>query len=116
MFITTKFYPAHRDPVAEIEQSLQRLGVDHVDLYIIHWPQGGPTWAWPGMEQALQNGYARSIVRNRSICTTQFRGINRRTARSTAARVRTVGSSSSRCRRAGLPQPFRQSQAPLFIC
>ena len=61
VFITTKFYPARRDPVAEIEQSLQRLGIDHVDLYIIHWPQGGPTWAWPAMERARELGHTRSI-------------------------------------------------------
>jgi diketogulonate reductase-like aldo/keto reductase len=61
VFITTKFYPARRDPAAEAEQSLRRLGVDHVDLYIIHWPQGGPVWAWPGMERARELGYARSI-------------------------------------------------------
>ena len=61
VFITTKFYPARKDPVAEIEKSLKRLGVDEVDLYIIHWPQGGPTWAWPGMERARELGYARSI-------------------------------------------------------
>lgn len=61
IFVTTKFYPARTDPVAEIERSLKRLGLDYVDLYIIHWPQGGPTWAWPGMEQAKAAGYARSI-------------------------------------------------------
>jgi diketogulonate reductase-like aldo/keto reductase len=61
IFITTKFYPAHEDPAAEAARSLERLGVDHVDLYIIHWPQGGPTWAWPGMERAKELGYARSI-------------------------------------------------------
>jgi diketogulonate reductase-like aldo/keto reductase len=61
VFITTKFYPERKDPVAEIEKSLERLGVDHVDLYIIHWPKGGPTWAWPGMERARELGYARSI-------------------------------------------------------
>jgi 2,5-diketo-D-gluconate reductase A len=61
VFITTKFYPARRDPVAEAERSLERLGVDHVDLYIVHWPQGGPTRAWPGMERARGLGYARSI-------------------------------------------------------
>lgn len=67
VFITTKFYPGGRvfgrrpEPAVEIEQSLRRLDVDHVDLYIIHWPQGGPTWAWPGMERAHQRGYARSI-------------------------------------------------------
>jgi diketogulonate reductase-like aldo/keto reductase len=61
VFITTKFYPARKDPEAEAQRSLERLGVDQIDLYIIHWPQGGPTWAWPGMERAHQRGYARSI-------------------------------------------------------
>jgi diketogulonate reductase-like aldo/keto reductase len=61
VFITTKFHPARKDPAFEAEKSLKRLGVDEVDLYIIHWPQGGPTWAWPGMERARELGYARSI-------------------------------------------------------
>ena len=62
VFITTKFYPRRRaDPAVEAERSLRRLGVDQVDLYIIHWPEGGPTWAWPGMEKARELGYTRSI-------------------------------------------------------
>jgi diketogulonate reductase-like aldo/keto reductase len=61
VFVTTKFFPANRDPVAAVEQSLTRLGVDYVDLYLIHWPEGGPTWAWPGMERARELGRARSI-------------------------------------------------------
>jgi diketogulonate reductase-like aldo/keto reductase len=61
VFITTKFYPARDDAEAEAQRSLERLGVEHVDLYIIHWPQGGPTWAWDGMQRAREKGYARSI-------------------------------------------------------
>jgi diketogulonate reductase-like aldo/keto reductase len=61
VFITTKFYPGRNDPAAEASQSLRRLGVDRVDLYLVHWPQGGPAWAWPGMEQARELGYARSV-------------------------------------------------------
>jgi diketogulonate reductase-like aldo/keto reductase len=62
VFLTTKFLPEQRsDPVAAAEQSLRRLGVDQLDLYLIHWPAGGPSWAWPGMEQARELGLARSI-------------------------------------------------------
>jgi diketogulonate reductase-like aldo/keto reductase len=61
IFVTTKFHPRRDDPVAEAERSLERLGLEHVDLYIVHWPGGGPTWAWPGMERAREAGYARSI-------------------------------------------------------
>jgi 2,5-diketo-D-gluconate reductase A len=61
IFITTKFYPRNQDPVAAAEHSLERLGVEQIDLYIIHWPEGGPTWAWPGMEEAQRRGYAHSI-------------------------------------------------------
>ena len=68
VFITTKFFPRHQDPAAEAERSLERLGVEFVDLYIIHWPEGGPTWAWDGMQRARENGHARSIgVSNFSI-------------------------------------------------
>jgi diketogulonate reductase-like aldo/keto reductase len=61
IFLTTKFYPARTDPEAEAQRSLERLGVDQVDLYIVHWPQGGPTRAWDGMQRAHERGYARSI-------------------------------------------------------
>jgi diketogulonate reductase-like aldo/keto reductase len=71
VFITTKFYPGSDDPEAEAERSLERLGVDAVDLYIIHWPQGGPTWAWDGMQRAHARGYARSIgISNFSLAET----------------------------------------------
>jgi diketogulonate reductase-like aldo/keto reductase len=61
VFLTTKFFPGGKDPEAEAQRSLERLGVDQLDLYIVHWPQNGPSWAWPGMERAHERGYARSI-------------------------------------------------------
>jgi 2,5-diketo-D-gluconate reductase A len=61
VFVTTKFHPGRADPVAEAEQSLRRLGLDQVDLYLVHWPSRGPLRAWPGMEKARERGLARSI-------------------------------------------------------
>ena len=61
VFITTKFNPSRKDPVAEAERSLQRLATDYIDLYLVHWPQASATRAWPGMQRARELGYARSI-------------------------------------------------------
>ena len=61
VFITTKFHPHSRDPLREIAYSVDQLGIDYGDLYLVHWPAGGPTRAWPGMEHARARSYTRSI-------------------------------------------------------
>jgi diketogulonate reductase-like aldo/keto reductase len=61
VFITTKFHPGRRDPLRESAHSIEQLEVDYVDLYLVHWPGGGATWAWPGMEAARARSYARAI-------------------------------------------------------
>jgi diketogulonate reductase-like aldo/keto reductase len=68
VFITTKFHPARKDAEEEAKRSLERLGVEQIDLYIVHWPQGGPTRAWDGMQRSRERGHARSIgVSNYSV-------------------------------------------------
>ena len=61
LFITTKFQPDRRDPLRESARSIEQLGVDYVDLYLVHWPVGGATTAWPGMEAARARSYAGAI-------------------------------------------------------
>lgn len=39
IFVTTKLWGTqHRDPTSALNQSLERLGLEYVDLYLIHWP------------------------------------------------------------------------------
>ncbi|KAH3672333.1 hypothetical protein WICMUC_004304 [Wickerhamomyces mucosus] len=39
LFVTTKLWGTqHKDPAKALELSLKRLGLDYVDLYLIHWP------------------------------------------------------------------------------
>ena len=66
VFITTKFHPGRKDPEAEAQRSLERLGVDHVDLYIIHWPAGRAD-VGVGRHAARAGGRA---TRARSACRT----------------------------------------------
>ena len=69
VFVTTKFRPRRSekvlprrgDPVAQAELSLRRLGVEQLDLYLIHWPQGDVARMWAGLERARELGLTRSI-------------------------------------------------------
>ncbi|CAH00607.1 uncharacterized protein KLLA0_D10109g [Kluyveromyces lactis] len=48
IFVTTKLWNTQqRDPASALDESLERLGLDYVDLFLIHWPVplkpvGGP--------------------------------------------------------------------------
>ena len=65
LFITTKVWNnAQRigDISGAFERSLDRLGLDYVDLYLIHWPVPGCyTATWKELESLRESGRARSI-------------------------------------------------------
>jgi 2,5-diketo-D-gluconate reductase A len=65
LFITTKLWnDRHGDAVAAAQESLDRLGLDYVDLYLIHWPapaNGRYVEAWEGLEEVRAKGLSRSI-------------------------------------------------------
>lgn len=44
-----------------IETSLRKLGLDYMDLYLIHQPYGDVPGAWKAMEEAKAEGQIRSI-------------------------------------------------------
>jgi 2,5-diketo-D-gluconate reductase A len=53
--------PGEANAKAAFERSLERLGLDHVDLYLIHQPLGDYYSFWRAMEQLHADGVARAI-------------------------------------------------------
>ena len=52
------------DAIASTKESLQRLGLDHLDLHLIHWPnpsQGRYAEAWRALVDLQREGLVRSI-------------------------------------------------------
>jgi diketogulonate reductase-like aldo/keto reductase len=63
VFITTKLPPNRAgDERATLEQSLEALGIDHVDMWLIHWPLNGPgTRTWKAFAALAEEGLTRTI-------------------------------------------------------
>ena len=64
VFLTTKLW---NDDIRSgrakeaFEESLDRLGTDYVDLYLIHWPAQGWQQAWQDMEELYRQRRVRAI-------------------------------------------------------
>ncbi|GER35074.1 NAD(P)-linked oxidoreductase superfamily protein [Striga asiatica] len=80
LFITSKLWGSHHhDPVSALQQTLMNLGMEYVDMYLVHWPIKLKPWAcgplpeeddfeqlemettWAGMERCLEMGLCRGI-------------------------------------------------------
>jgi 2,5-diketo-D-gluconate reductase A len=61
VFVTTKMRPTRGNPQGELLESLERLGLEYVDLYLIHWPAQGSDRLWPAFERLHAQGLARAI-------------------------------------------------------
>lgn len=64
LFITTKAYihqMGYDQTMAAFETSLQNLGLDHLDLYLIHMPFGDYHGSWRALEELYAQGRVRAI-------------------------------------------------------
>jgi 2,5-diketo-D-gluconate reductase A len=69
VYVTTKYFNpsddhGHRDAKRAFAASLERLGLDHIDLYLVHWPvRAGEGFlaSWQGLTELREHPGARSI-------------------------------------------------------
>ncbi|XP_065871776.1 NADPH-dependent aldo-keto reductase, chloroplastic [Euphorbia lathyris] len=80
-FVTSKLWGSdHHDPVSALNRTLKEVGMEYIDMYLVHWPVKLKPWAWytmpneedfeqnlemektwAGMERCLDLGLCRSI-------------------------------------------------------
>ena len=64
LFITTKICDScytREDTLRSVDHSMKQLGLDYVDLMLIHWPVGNPAVMWRTLEELYQKGLFRAI-------------------------------------------------------
>lgn len=64
IFVTTKLWNDDiraRRAIDAYQESLDRLGLDYVDLYLIHWPADGWQQAWRDLEALYNEGRVKAI-------------------------------------------------------
>lgn len=65
ILVTTKVWNSdhgYREALRAFERSFERLGLDYIDLYLIHWPvEGHRIDTWRALETLVEDGRCRAI-------------------------------------------------------
>ncbi|MBO6240963.1 MAG: aldo/keto reductase [Butyrivibrio sp.] len=61
IFLSTKLWPSEYENENAVDETLERLGVDYVDLLYIHQPAGNWLAGYRQLEKAYKEGKAKSI-------------------------------------------------------
>ena len=61
IFLSTKLWPSEYENENAVDETLERLGVDYVDLLYIHQPAGNWLAGYRQLEKAYREGKAKSI-------------------------------------------------------
>ena len=64
LFITTKICDScytREETLRSVDHSMKQIGLDYVDLMLIHWPVGNPTVMWHTLEELYEQGMFKAI-------------------------------------------------------
>ena len=64
LFITTKICDScysREQTLRTVDHSMKQLGLEYVDLMLIHWPVGNPTVMWHTLEELYEQGVFKAI-------------------------------------------------------
>ena len=64
IFITSKVWNSdqgYKSTLRAFEKSIEKLQVDYLDLYLIHWPMSESAETWKAMEELYEKGKIRAI-------------------------------------------------------
>ncbi|KAL1551710.1 alcohol dehydrogenase (NADP(+)) [Salvia divinorum] len=80
LFVTSKLWGSHHhDPVSALQKTLKCMGMEYIDMYLVHWPVRLKPWVcdlipeedefeplcldvtWSGMEKCLEMGLCKGI-------------------------------------------------------
>ena len=64
LFVTTKICePCHtrEETLRTVDRSMRQIGLDYVDLMLLHWPVGNPAVMWHTLEELYAQGMFKAI-------------------------------------------------------
>ena len=64
LFITTKICDScytREETLRSVDHSMKQIGLDYVDLMLIHWPVGNPTVMWQTLEELYEQEMFKAI-------------------------------------------------------
>ena len=98
LFVTTKLWiqaTGEETPSAAFDASLRRLGLDYVDLYLIHQPLGDYYSAWRAMQDSNRRASPRRSASRTSTPTASSTSSTTTSSRRRSTRSRPIRSSSA---------------------
>lgn len=61
VFVSTKLWPTEYENPNAVDETLERLGLDYIDLLFLHQPGGNPIAGYKNIEKAVREGKVKAI-------------------------------------------------------